>query len=202
MSRERLLSQARSVQRSLERFYWLEQGPDVTEFVRTADGPLRESLLVRAEGDAVELALYLPSDRADGAGARDAYAQLIEGVSHFVYVAERARVDLPATALELELQAEVDKYLLFAHESPLSPAFHPARAVRVREHLFDRVSFLHPAGTEPGDRYRMANDLAARFAGRLEVSFARRGRFGEMRDALRRFYFAGQAEKIQLARAA
>jgi len=114
LSRERLLAQARSVQRSLERFYWLEQGPDVTEFVRTAEGPSRESLVVRADDDAVELALYLPS--ADASGAGDAYVQLLEGVSHFVYVAERARIDLPATALELELQAEVDKFVLLAFD--------------------------------------------------------------------------------------
>ena len=38
--------------------------------------------------------------------------QLIEGVSHFVYVADRARRKLPATQLELELQAEIDKYVL------------------------------------------------------------------------------------------
>ncbi|HVW24807.1 MAG TPA: hypothetical protein VHC69_05525 [Polyangiaceae bacterium] len=195
MSRERLLSQARSVQRSLERFYWLEQGPDVTEFVRTADGPLRESLLVRAEGDAVELALYLPSDRADGAGARDAYAQLIEGVSHFVYVAERARVDLPATALELELQAEVDKFVLLAFDEG---ELDRSRARAVHRSLYENVAFLHAADSEPGRRYRLANELAARLAIRLAGS-ARRT---EQRAFLQRFYRSGQTDKIRLARAA
>ncbi|MFS8069139.1 MAG: hypothetical protein ACMG6S_22490 [Byssovorax sp.] len=40
------------------------------------------------------------------------------------------------------------------------------------------------------------------FATRLEARFARHGRFEQMRAALRRFYCAGQAEKIELARAA
>ncbi len=75
---------------------------------------------------------------------------------------ERARRELPATQLELELQAEVDKYVLLAHGSA----------------------------------------LAAGFATRLETRFARHGRFEQMRAALRRFYCAGQAEKIELARAA
>ncbi|MCH7929016.1 MAG: ATP-binding protein [Proteobacteria bacterium] len=35
----------------------------------------------------------------------------VEGVSHFVLVAERARRELPVTQLELELQAEIDKFL-------------------------------------------------------------------------------------------
>jgi hypothetical protein len=55
---------------------------------------------------------------------------------------------------------------------------------------------LHEAGTELGDRYRTANDLAARFVRRLlrcgpEATHA----------ALRRFYRAGQADKIRLVAA-
>jgi hypothetical protein len=41
--------------------------------------------------------------------------------------------------------------------------------------------------------------LARRIQERL---FARRGLFGQMRSLLRRFYAAGQAEKLTLARAA
>ncbi len=48
----------------------------------------------------------------------------------------------------------------------------------------------------------MANDLAARFARRLEGIFTRHGHFEPMRAALRRFYGAGQTEKIGLAQAA
>ena len=78
----------------------------------------------------------------------------------------------------------------------------PGRAHAVRARLFEAVTFAHPPGTERGDRYRMANDLAARFARRLESAFAQRGRFDEMRAALRRFYCAGQTEKLAIAQAA
>lgn len=194
MSRERLLAQARSVQRSLERFYWLEQGPDVTEFVRTAEGPSRESLVVRADDDAVELALYLPHGEAHE-GPHDAYVQLIEGVSHFVYVAERARIDLPATALELELQAEVDKFVLLAFDEG---KLDRARARAVHRSLYEDVAFLHAEDSEPGQRYRLANELAARVAIRLAASAPRSGE----RAFLQRFYRSGQTDKIRLARAA
>ena len=183
------------MQRSLERFYRLEQGPDVTEFVHATEGPSRESLLVRAEGDAVELALYLPGDGSDGAGARDAYVQLIEGVSHFVYLAERARVDLPATELELELQAEVDKFVLLAFDEG---ELDRTRARAVHRSLYENVAFLHGADSEPGRRYRLANELAARLAIRLAAN----GRRSEQRAFLERFYRSGQADKIRLARAA
>src|SRR5262249_58423439 len=139
------------------------------------EGDAREALLIREREGHVEVRIHLPRGAADGRGrpSFDELCQIIEGVSHFLYVAERARRELPATQLELELQAEVDKYIFLSHDAG---RFEPRRAARIRQILFDRVTFLHPSGTEPGDRYRMANHLAARFAGRLEASYARHGR--------------------------
>ncbi|APR80880.1 Hypothetical protein A7982_06227 [Minicystis rosea] len=191
------------IQARLAGYYGIEDAPAVDDFVEPADGD-RESLLVREQDGALELSLRLPRAAIEGARAPsfDEVCQVVEGVSHFLYLAERARRELPATHLELELQAEVDKYVLFAHGANAPRPFHPARAARMRARLFERVAYLHPPHTETGARYRMANDLAARFAGRLELRFARHGHFGEMRAWLRRFYGAGQAEKIGLAQAA
>jgi hypothetical protein len=72
----------------------------------------------------------------------------------------------------------------------------------MRARLFDRVVFLHAAGTEPGDRYRVANDVAARVAHGIERELLRFGRTDATRAFLRRFYAAGQREKIELVRAA
>ncbi|WP_437765561.1 hypothetical protein WMF27_29275 [Sorangium sp. So ce281] len=212
------------IQQHLARTYALDDAPAVDDFIRLTDGSAREALLIRyADGD-IEIALHLPR-RAIARGRErtfDEICQIVEGVSHFLYVAERARRELPATQLELELQAEVDKYVLLVHgdladevEPPGPPLrrrheaappgagrFEPERAARIRAHLFERVTFMDPPGTETGDRYRIANDLAARFAGRLEAEFARHGRHAELLAALRRFYAAGQTEKIALARAA
>jgi hypothetical protein len=111
-----------------------------------------------------------------------------------VYVANRARQELPATQLELELQAEVDKFVLLVLEQV---PYDRAEAIEVHARLFERVRFLHEPGTELGERYRTANNLAARFVRRLlgcgpEATHA----------ALRRFYRAGQADKIRLVAAA
>jgi hypothetical protein len=195
------------IQARLSRLYGLGEAPPVDDFIEPSDHDDREALIVvdrGAEGE-VELALRLPRSASTGRPSFDQLCQIVEGVSHFLYVVERARRELPATQLELELQAEVDKYVLLAHGPALgwgSRRFEPRRAARIRETLFDRVRYVDPAGTERGDRYRLANDLAARFAGRLESRFARHGRFEQMRAALRRFYCAGQAEKIELASAA
>ncbi len=127
---------------------------------------------------------------------------MVEGVSHFLYLAERARRELPTTQLELELQAEVDKYVLFAHGADAPRPFHPARAARMRARLFDRVAYLHPANTETARAtgwptiWRRASPAGWRHASRGTDTSCRCAR------ELRRFYGAGQAEKIGLARAA
>lgn len=136
------------------------------------------------------MALVVPKAAAN---AQDHWLQLAEGVSHFVYVANRARQELPSTQLELELQAEVDKFVLLVIEQVPRDL---AEAFAVHARLYQDVRYLHAAGTELGDRYRTANDLAARFARRLMVSGTE-----TTRATLRRFYRAGQAEKIRLVAA-
>lgn len=168
------------------------------DFVRPVDDRERERLLVREDPEGVELALLLPRRLLEKQGATDdpdMLLQALEGVSHFVYLAERVRTGLPSTQLELELQAEVDKFVLLAVDEP--PLAGPDRA-RLRERLFEHVRFLHEEGSEAGDRYRMANSLAARYLCRLEVLHTPRAFEAE----LRRFYRAGQTEKIWMARAA
>lgn len=186
------------VQRRLEQFYRLEQAPSVVDFVRPGGKGSRETLMVRQADDSLEIALLLPPDlpaTAPDNPADDAYMQLVEGVSHFVYLAERARTELPATRLELEMQAEVDKFVLLvmADERRKSPTVRSLHAT-----LYERVRFLHPRGSEAGDRYRLANDLAARFVSRL-LSHDDAER---VERTLRRFYRSGQTDKIRLARAA
>jgi hypothetical protein len=181
----------RRLQRRLERFYHLEATPDVRSFVRqSVDAAEREALLLRESDEGLEMALVVPSGAAND---HDDWLQLAEGVSHFVYVANRARQELPSTQLELELQAEVDKFVLLVLERVPYPR---DEAFEVHSRLFERVSFLHEPGTEQGDRYRTANDLAARFVRRLMHQH------GDSSHAvLRRFYRAGQAEKIRLVAA-
>jgi hypothetical protein len=189
---------AARVQAGLERIYQLDRIADVLDYVRSTDEGQREALLVRQGDDgAVEVSLRLPL--LEGQGSLDAVCQIIEGVSHFVYVVERARVDREATQLELELQAEVDKWVVFAASMG---AFDTARSAALRARLFEGVTFAHDEDSEAGERYRIANDVAHRFVRRLERRYVEHGRFGEMRAELRRFFHVGQEEKLRLGRAA
>ncbi len=156
----------------------------------------RETLLVRQDDEGVDLALVL-SSRVAGSPWRtltlDERCQVIEGASHFLVVCERARNDRSTTHLELELQGEVDKWLVLSRGGRLDIE----ADVALRENLYDEGVFLHPEGSMEGDRYRLANNLAARFVHRLSSTYARRGLFREMQTELVRFFHGSQEEKLR-----
>jgi hypothetical protein len=119
-------------------------------------------------------------------------------VSHFVYLADRAQSAREATQLEMELQAEVDKYVVLASSVR---ALDLSTSAKLRARLYERVHYAHDSATEMGERYRVANDAAHGFVRRLERHLPGR-RFGAMQEELRRFFRMGQADKVRLGRAA
>jgi hypothetical protein len=199
----REIALASRIQRGLEMLYRLDRSADVDAFVTHANEGQREALLVRESEDGLELQLRIPrlGDRTvdvEGAGL-DPLCQIIEGVSHFVYLADRASFGREATQLELELQAEVDKYVILASALDAGTRFDERSSRRLRERLYDDVSFVHAEDTVEGERYRMANGCARRFTGRLERDYVTRARFGELQGELRRFFHMGQGEKLRAA---
>jgi len=123
----------------------------------------------------------------------------VEGVSHFIYAVCCARVDRPVTQLELELQAEVDKYVTCLLVD--DPA--PTRSTELRRRLFEDCAYEDDLDHDEQARYRAANDNAARYTGYLERTFVAPRRIPEMLAELRRFYRLGLAGKLsQIARAA
>jgi hypothetical protein len=195
---------ARRVQGGLERLYQLDRVVDVDDYIEPAQVGEREELLVReAEDGALELRLLLPVAEPPVAGAIngngngmafDQICQVIEGVSHFVYLAERARAGREASQLELELQAEVDKFVVLG--SSVGKLDKP-RAHQLCAQLFGSVRYAHDAGTLRGERYRVANDAAHRFVRGLA-----RDNFTDLRktrSVLRAFYQLGQTGKLSAA---
>lgn len=189
----REIALASRVQRALETLYRLDRRVDVHDFMAEAAEGERETLLVRESDDGMELSLRVP--RLAG-GSLDPICQIIEGVSHFVYLADRASRRREATQLELEVQAEVDKYVVLAASID---GFDEGRSRKLRERLYEGVSFVHAPDTTEGERYRVANTCARRFTARLEREFVARARFGELQRALRAFFHMGQGEKLRAA---
>jgi hypothetical protein len=205
MALVRARAMAVRVQEALERLYRLDRTASIEDFVCGADAGERESLLLReGHGGDIEISVrlpQLPGDRDDL--ELDTLCQIIEGVSHFVYVAERARTGRSTTQLELELQAEVDKWVVIAESTR---SFDASRSARLRARLYEDIVFVHDANDdgerELAERYRIANDTAHGFVRRLEREYLGRARFGELHAELWRFFHIGQEGKLRLGRAA
>jgi hypothetical protein len=206
------------VQRGLETLYRVDTGVAVDDFVidaevRDALAPSRrprEQLLIHeAEGE-MSLALFVDPAVLANLAAHDPGCRLgdhnlgdfllaIEGVSHFIYAVWCAKAHRPVSQLELELQAEVDKYVtcLLATEAA------PTRSESLRHRLFADPAYEPDLDQEERQRYRAANDNAHRYATWLEDTFVAPRRIPDMLAELRRFYRDGLAAKLaRIARAA
>jgi hypothetical protein len=202
-----------ALQGGLERLYRVETALDVHDFLvdgegRDAFSPDRspkEQLLIRQSEDDLELALFVdertiahlerrdPRRRLDDSNLQE-FLLALEGVSHFVYLVHRARQERPVSAVELELQAEVDKYLvslLVAWDQSGAP---PAG---LRERLFMHIQFHGDLSREERERYELANQAAATYVGALERRFVERRAGSELLSEARRFYRKGLAEKLE-----
>ena len=202
------------LQLGLEALYRVETCLDVEAFVineeqRQSSGVARaprEQLLVRESNDELSMALFVDAraienlERHDPAGGLHAanfndFCLAVEGVSHFIYLALCAAVERRVSQLELELQAEVDKFACCVLMQP--------DAGDLRRRLFQEVSFAGDLAPGERERYRTANDEADRYAGALERQFVAPDRLGDMLGDLRRFYRLSLRDKLShIARAA
>jgi hypothetical protein len=223
----------RGLQTLLHQLYDVEPGHDVYDFLITdrralahlaPDDPreLEEELLLAEtpDGSGAGVALYLDEQllkRLEGADPMDAlteanladYCTALEGVSHFVYSTWRLSRDLPVSLLELETQAEVDKYAVTVFLLGLQQAgrCHGTAAgvqpypAEVHPRLFDGVSFDARLEPHQHERYFTAHRCAARFCLELERRFVRRGvaRIEALVRELRKFYRLGSAQKLRYA---
>ena len=193
--------------------YRVETALDVTDFLVGDDQRAalnierapKEQLLIQQEAGELSLGLFVdertlqnladrdPRRRLDDRNLQD-FLYAVEGVSHFVYLVHRARVERPVSAVELELQAEVDKYLV-ALLVWWSQCGEPPEKLRRR--LFAQVSFHGDLSSEERERYELANSAAGEYAASLEQRFVRVRAIEDLLAEVRKFYRKGLAEKLE-----
>jgi len=184
-------------------------------------GTAEEELIVAQPaggGDELAVSLYLdpellgrltredPLVRLHGGNVAD-WCTALEGVSHFLYLAWNAGHDKPVSLLELEMQAEVDKYVVsYWLLRRQSPQHFPAELRRL---LFERFR-VDPGAAAAGRAqvYREASRYAGKFCARLErlLARSRAALSGAAADdavlaELRRFYRLTHARKRALIEA-
>ena len=162
-----------------------------------------ETLLVAEEKDGVALSVYLdeqtlarlanidPLKKITDETLEDLWA-VLEGISHFNYFAASALVNRQVTLLELEMQAEVDKYV--ATLALLLAQGETDFLARLHKRLFEAVEYRKELDDEQRRRYQTANDYAGRFCYRLREGLVTGS--GRASSALRRFSRASQQGKI------
>lgn len=152
--------------------------PDLARALLPSTSP-RTGILVIEEAEELRLGIYLdPHDR------ENPWA-LIEEASHLVCLAWHAAHDRQVSALILELQSEIDRFLYFCHDSG-SLSFS----------CFEPGGWADWIDDETRGRYEVARERAHRYCRRLAQRFAGRGDTIGLARELRRFYRASPAAKL------
>ena len=204
------------LQQLLARLYRLEVDTDIYDFLVTdqvvldavidPDAPrAEEMLLIHEDGDtaSLDVSLYLDARMLDRLALADPAAHLhaedlgdfctvLEGVSHFMYLVWNAVQHRSITQLELEVQAEIDKYV---SARVLLEAQAQSRQSLVDD-LFDSVTYRDDLPPERMTRYQEANQLAARYCHNLEQRFPATELAAPMLDELRDVYRMPQPAKL------
>lgn len=192
-----------TLQRAIQHVYEIDLPHRVDDFTTSdpafareygSDHRPMEQLIFREDGGNTDVSLYLDTrvvdalDEDGGGLPLNMICLAVEGVSHFVHFCWRSEHNVDLSLLELELQAEVDKYVLLTD----------MYGEGMHERLFER--YLYQSGMSPQllARYRSANRLAAKYCHHLEREYIRPGKTAAMLNELRRFCRRSQGGKIQV----
>jgi hypothetical protein len=166
----------------------------------------REALWVVEGDEGLELGLYLQASEmqrlssSQGSSAHwlvdnlDMYCQVAEGVSHFLYLIRAAEQGRKVSLLELEAQAEIDKFaicLLHRWGDGVE-----AWSKQLLTRLFEQSSLAPGLGEQEKARYAEASRLSRNYCQSLLPKIARR-RLDDLLDALRYSYRLGAEAKLR-----
>lgn len=167
---------------------------------------LKEKLLLYQDGEDIDLSLYLHTDVIESLASRPLDIHLepenlqnlcfaIEGISHFLYLIWRAIRRHNVSLLELELQAEVDKYIVLLllvrnrKKHSLTRQLHHL--------LFEAIRFDDSLSESEERRYRRANHYAGKYCHGFERRYLTEFGSDQMYNELRDFYRLGENEKLR-----
>lgn len=174
------------------------------------DPHIDEQVLVLEDDEGVRIGVYISAEVLARLSRRDPMRALdddnladfctaLEGVSHFHYLMWSVDRGRKVSLLELELQAEVDKYaaalalMTRQREGRFPYALHPR--------LFHHVAYAPTLDAESRLRYEEANRHAARYCRTLEERFlrTRHSRPERWLGEMRKFFRASGEEKLRVS---
>ena len=204
-----------SIQKNLESIYEISVPQSVDDFVITdkhiaallanqtiGEGAL-EQLFVSTQDDYLDISLYLddtlirrlgenyPSKNSSKNELHDFWIAL-EGVSHFLYLVWNASYDRPVSQLELELQAEVDKFV--SATAAIGLERDNASMREIWSMLFLQPKFNENLEKDHLLRYQKANAYASQYC--LNLMNMQHKTTKCLHNELRRFYRLNQRAKL------
>jgi hypothetical protein len=203
------------MQHMLSKLHDVDVGLDVRDYLISKRRRLRmpgaldgipEQLFVRSYGDDVEVALYVDPDLVRRLnqvdlrhglrrGALEDFCVALEGVSHFQMVAWRGMHGGQVSALELELQSEVDKFVCawFLLDPP--GHLHAPTGKALWHQIFAAWSLRDDVPASERSRYQAASQAAATYCRGLMQRHMRSPVKNLLGD-VRRHYRLGLGEKL------
>ncbi len=167
---------------------------------------VRETVYVSEQRDSLDITVYLHADvvrnleNADPesalhSGNLEDFCLATEGISHFLKLVWHGENERSVSLLDLELQAEIDKFVLtylYLYEQLQS-----VNTRDLRRLLFDAVEFQPEPGTDEHQRYQDANHYAGKYCQALERIYMDCDDARHMLKELRRFYRLPLADKLR-----
>ena len=161
-----------------------------------------EMLFYRQDGDNLDISLYIDSKllekiearhlQTDWSGERfNDCCMLLEGVSHFLYLTWNAHYDRQVSLLDLELQAEVDKFVFAVLDTQADDTG------RLLERLYQQISYRDELTPVLKKRYEIANEFAHVYCTWLAENFALYPTDRKLAAELARFYRLNGVAKQQ-----
>ena len=206
------------LQNELQELNSINVGHDIEDFL--IDSSSREALpgaiigtpeqifVSQLSSDEMDLAVYIdasilqtlqqhcPSEGLSDANV-DAYCVALEGVSHFNLILWRADQSWPISQLELELQAEVDKFV-GAGCLLINTGYSPKLAKRIMQKaLFENFEWRPGFGEEELGRYRAATLGAKEFVDSLQLPHRPTEAITFLFEEARMFYRLPLSEKLR-----
>lgn len=199
------------LQNQLQEIYEIETSHKVSNFI-TSNQTLKqcmihsgvenhESVFVLEEDGYVNISVFLDQIIVDSLNDTTTEidinhaCQALEGISHFLYFIYNAEYNRQVTLMELELQAEVDKFIILL-QNRLSNDIHD-NVSGLHRSLFSDIQFRDSLNTIERQRYEDANFYAGKFCRDLIKRHNLKPQCQSMNLELRRFYRLPLQQKLQ-----
>lgn len=206
-----------TIQDQIESIYGIKTGASVLDYLisrnelstlmpqSTLAALPKELFLVNPEpkDETIEVALYLADDLKSNLSTHNPlqalsqenisdFCTLIEGVSHFVYYLHKASLEYEITQLEMELQAEIDKFLLLS----ILTKSNLDENQQLLELLFENYLLHEHLDDDQKIRYNTATDLARKYCFQVTQNIRTEGLPSALKK-VRKFYPMTQEQKIK-----